>query len=503
MSSNEGKGSADPELTGKNGGEFIKPSNSDQSQQDYGTADELIMQQVALGNGTAKDSLQGPETRLQKTKRVLTEGHTFGDAILTVTAGQIGQVLLVAPNSLYLTGLKAGLVSSIGSMIISIWTMYILEALFLERKRDLIKAGKWFNADGMRTRVTQYHEVMGHFLGRPLGIASQILIILTNGGTSLAQIIACSGDVYAIEPSHSKRTYAIIFGAILCLFAFVPSFRHFRVLNVIALIGTSYTSMYILISTAIKGKSPTADPGRGPISAEGYFNGAAVLISALGSHSIALEMMDSMRNQREFLGAFNFGFMWSLTLTIPHSVSVNLVYPQAIADNDNVFGLLPVNTGLKIAVWLMVIHQFVAFALYTIPTLYMFEKLCGVHERSMLIRIPVRLPIVLIIYLLGVMLPFYGSINALIGAFGPPITAFCLPAFAFNWVFRKKERRAVAVFPPLRPFSYWNWNVAILLNWVIGLTYAGFCGGAIYYSIKSIADAASTFGVFAACYQCD
>lgn len=222
--------------------------------------------------------------------------------------------------------------------------------------------------------------------------------------------------------------------------------------------------------------------------------------------------------------------MWSLTLTIPHSVSVNLVCeslhpnlhffrqhslaaknfhsaaldiinslivaqaamqkawltsmftadPQAIADNDNVFGLLPVNTGLKIAVWLMVIHQvpfiqtcficpfhqcnlresaisqdallailrpdsllqFVAFALYTIPTLYMFEKLCGkssslscnsshsvlhvmaeikriqrqtgvcatwshskdrcnttsqclagVHERSMLIRIPVRLPI--------------------------------------------------------------------------------------------------------------
>lgn len=37
------------------------------------------------------------------------------------------------------------------------------------------------------------------------------------------QIIACSGDVYAIEPSQSKRTYAIIFGAILCLFAFVPS----------------------------------------------------------------------------------------------------------------------------------------------------------------------------------------------------------------------------------------------------------------------------------------
>lgn len=31
--------------------------------------------------------------------------------------------------------------------------------------------------------------------------------------------------------------------------------------------------------------------------------------------------------------------------------------PQAIGKNDNVFGLLPVNTGLKIAAWLMVVHQ--------------------------------------------------------------------------------------------------------------------------------------------------
>ena len=40
--------------------------------------------------------------------------------------------------------------------------------------------------------------------------------------------------------------------------------------------------------------------------------------------------------------------------------------PQAIADNDNVFGLLPVKTGLKIAVWLMVIHQ-VIFLLRHVP----------------------------------------------------------------------------------------------------------------------------------------
>ena len=37
-----------------------------------------------------------------------------------------------------------------------------------------------------------------------------------------------------------------------------------------------------------------------------------------------------------------------------------------------------------------------------------------------------------------------------------------------------------------RPFSYWNWNVAILFNWVIGLTYAGFCGGAVSPALRKL-----------------
>lgn len=36
------------------------------------------------------------------------------------------------------TGLIAGLLSALISMAISMWTMYILAALFLERKRDLV-----------------------------------------------------------------------------------------------------------------------------------------------------------------------------------------------------------------------------------------------------------------------------------------------------------------------------------------------------------------------------
>lgn len=56
----------------------------------------------------------------------------------------------------------------------------------------------------------------------------------------------------------------------------------------------------------------------------------------------------------------------------------------------------------------------------------------------------------LILWLLGVMLPFYGTINSFMGAIGVPTTAFVLPAIAFTWHFRKRETRDAAIYPPHR-----------------------------------------------------
>lgn len=56
----------------------------------------------------------------------------------------------------------------------------------------------------------------------------------------------------------------------------------------------------------------------------------------------------------------------------------------------------------------------------------------------------------LILWLLGVMLPFYGTINSFMGAIGVPTTAFLLPAIAYTWHFRKRETRDAAIYPPHR-----------------------------------------------------
>ena len=46
------------------------------------------------------------------------------------------------------------------------------------------------------------------------------------------------------------RTWSLMWGGILtCTMILVPTFRHFRILNIISLLGTFYTAVY-LISTA-------------------------------------------------------------------------------------------------------------------------------------------------------------------------------------------------------------------------------------------------------------
>ena len=45
------------------------------------------------------------------------------------------------------------------------------------------------------------------------------------------------------------RIWTIIFGAVLtCTMTFIPSFRHFRIYNIISLTGTAYTALYLIIT---------------------------------------------------------------------------------------------------------------------------------------------------------------------------------------------------------------------------------------------------------------
>ena len=70
-----------------------------------------------------------------------------------------------------------------------------------------IQKGLWYDANGKRAIITQYHEVIGSLLGMWAQIIVQIVIIISLVGTSFAQIVACASDVYYYDSSKTKREW--------------------------------------------------------------------------------------------------------------------------------------------------------------------------------------------------------------------------------------------------------------------------------------------------------
>lgn len=51
------------------------------------------------------------------------------------------------------------------------------------------------------------------------------------------------------------------------------------------------------------------------------------------------------------------------------------------------------STAKQLSIYLMLVHQVIAFCLYSAPLYYMSEKLFGVHTNSMPLKLLARLPV--------------------------------------------------------------------------------------------------------------
>ena len=65
-----------------------------------------------------------------------------------------------------------------------------------------------------------------------------------------------------------------------------------------------------------------------------FFTGAAVLLNSLGGHAIAIEMMDAMEVPRHYTKAYVGGWLWTIFLIVPPSISINLAYQLTGAPNQ-------------------------------------------------------------------------------------------------------------------------------------------------------------------------
>ena len=107
----------------------------------------------------------------------------------------------------------------------------------------------------------------------------------------------------------------------------------------------------------------------------------------------------------------------------------------------------------------------------------------------------------LFLLFLAVAVPFYGSVNALLGAFATSMATYVIPLVAYNLAYQPEEARVEMVKPPPAGV-YMPYMFAV--NWVLaGLVFVGgVCIGGTAATLNLLQDY-QDFHFFAECYECD
>lgn len=88
--------------------------------------------------------------------------------------------------------------------------------------------------------------------------------------------------------------------------------------------------------------------------------------------------------------------------------------------------------------------QFITFGFACTPLYFVWEKVIGMHEtKSIFKRALARLPVVIPIWFLAIIFPFFGPINSTVGSLLVSFTVYIIPAAAHMVTFASASAREV------------------------------------------------------------
>lgn len=108
--------------------------------------------------------------------------------------------------------------------------------------------------------------------------------------------------------------------------------------------------------------------------------------------------------------------------------------------------------------------QFITFGFACTPLYFVWEKVIGMHDtKSICLRALARLPVVIPIWFLAIIFPFFGPINSAVGALLVSFTVYIIPALAHMLTFRSASARQVMLQSSLireqGTLSLVSWNI--------------------------------------------
>ncbi|EMS49038.1 hypothetical protein TRIUR3_02444 [Triticum urartu] len=429
-------------------------------------------------------------------KDMLWHGGSVWDAWFSCASNQVAQVLLTLPYSFSQLGMASGLVLQVFYGLMGSWTAYLISVLYVEYRARKEREGVSF-----KNHVIQWFEVLDGLLGpywKAAGLAFNCTFLLFG---SVIQLIACASNIYYINDRLDKRTWTYIFGACCATTVFIPSFHNYRIWSFLGLGMTTYTAWYLTIAAAVHGQVPGAKHS-GPNSLMLYFTGATNILYTFGGHAVTVEIMHAMWKPRKFKYIYLVATLYVFTLTLPSASTMYWAFGDALLTHSNAFSLLPKSGWRDAAVILMLIHQFITFGFACTPLYFVWEKAIGMHHTgSVLRRALARLPLVLPIWFLAIIFPFFGPINSAVGALLVSFTVYVIPAVAHMLTYRSAHARSNAAEKP--PAFLPSWSGMFVVNafvvaWVLVVGFG--LGG--WASVSNFVKQIDTFGLFAKCYQC-
>ncbi|XP_019459587.1 PREDICTED: auxin transporter-like protein 1 [Lupinus angustifolius] len=429
-------------------------------------------------------------------KNFLWHGGSAYDAWFSCASNQVAQVLLTLPTSFSQLGMVSGIILQVFYGILGSWTAYLISILYVEYRTRKEKENVNF-----KNHVIQWFEVLEGLLGpywKAIGLAFNCTFLLFG---SVIQLIACASNIYYINDHFDKRTWTYIFGACCATTVFVPSFHNYRIWSFIGLGMTTYTAWYITIAALVHGKVENVTH-TGPNKLVLYFTGATNILYTFGGHAVTVEIMHAMWKPRKFKYIYLYATVYVFSLTLPSAIAMYWAFGDQLLTQSNAFALLPPSAWRDAAVILMLIHQFITFGFACTPLYFVWEKVIGIHDtKSIFLRALARLPVVIPIWFLAIVFPFFGPINSAVGALLVTFTVYVIPSVAHMLTYKSASARQNAA--EKLPFFIPSWTLMYVINafvvvWVlvVGLGFGGWA------SVTNFMRQIYTFGLFAKCYQC-
>uniref|UniRef100_A0A383W7B9 Amino acid transporter transmembrane domain-containing protein n=1 Tax=Tetradesmus obliquus TaxID=3088 RepID=A0A383W7B9_TETOB len=414
--------------------------------------------------------------------------------------GMLGAGVLGLPAVFSHLGWAGGIIMLVFSLWVS-WYTYLL-LVWMHEVPDLDnKAG-----NGIR-RLDRYDQLATYVLGPRKGKAVllpfQLIVLL---GVAITYTVVGGDSLRAfatfINPNLSmgRWSFYIIFGAVQLMLSLLPSFNE---LSMVSLLGAVMSVAYCIIAIVM---SARVHPAKGTVNyapeavertpverAMGIFNAVTTVLFAYGGHNVALEIQATLpinAQHKSTVPRMEKGVHITFVVTALAYFLVAIVgfyaFGTGVADNVLLtFSHGPTSWVVAMADMFVVVHVAAAYQVYINPVFIMCEASLSRRTRfgtvNPIVQTLLRMSLVVGVTVVGLLIPFFGSLMGLFGAIAITPTTFLLPPLL--WLLYKQPTK---------------WGKEWMVNWflVIITGIMGILGtiGALYGIIK----ASSTYRIFAA-----